>query len=73
VTQMNHQKKLNHQKARSQFDVHLPTESDQAPALSKADKCPLPGQIKKARQQAVVLLLREVGVVMMNKNPNCRW
>jgi hypothetical protein len=53
-----HQKNQNQHKATLETDpnVHLPTESDQGPALPKADKYPLLGQTKEAMLQVVVVL-----------------
>jgi hypothetical protein len=52
--------------------VHLPIESDQGPALLKAEKLAL-GQTKEAMLQVVLLLQRKLGVVAMKKTQNRLW
>jgi hypothetical protein len=54
------------------LNVHLPTESDQASALLKADKWAL-GQVKEARLQLVLVLWRKMGVFAMKKTQSRLW
>jgi hypothetical protein len=75
VTQTKHQKKRNQHKVtllETDSNVHLPTESNQLPALPKADKWPL-AQTKEARLQVVVALWRKNNkvVVPIKKTQNC--
>jgi hypothetical protein len=63
-----HQKDRNLPKVALETNVHLPPESDQVPALSKPDKCPLlvAGQNKEAMLKLVPVLRRQI-VVSMKK------
>jgi hypothetical protein len=58
------------------LNVHLPTESDRVPALSKEVEWAL-GQTKEARLQLVLVLVlvlwRKMGVVAMKKTQNRLW
>jgi hypothetical protein len=67
VSQAKHKNKWNQHNAALETDsnVHLPTESDQGPALPKADQWPL-GQTKEAMPQAVVVLRSQIVVLMKN-------
>jgi hypothetical protein len=74
VSQTKHQKKQSKIKGtlKTDLNVHLPTKSDQIPALSKAGELAL-GQIKEARLQVVLVLWRKMVMVVMKKTQNRLW
>jgi hypothetical protein len=47
--------------SKTDLNVHLPTESDGVPALSKAVEWALLGQTKEAKLQLVLVMLRKFG------------